>query len=523
MNERKQKPNQTAKRRPPTRKPRRTAAAKAPERNPRKAKPDKAPPAQTQPLPEQGAGGLEEFLANAWYEAGTKFPWVYRESAGATGEYFSFATPEFTRRLRLFGVRTRAPEGELVSEGDKIIARLQSTRVIHRSLRLAGYKEGVRSMNGQRILVRGGPDLPEPVQGEMPELWAFLNQLSGKAWQPGAKDDAWHEHQLQTFLFWLARRWTAIKEENPALFSQALFLIGDPGSGKTFLQEWIIRRALGGRAHNAHDYISGEDRFTGALFGSEFIYVSDPPGASSDRKGRMAQQTRIKELVTGTEKNRRGMYQDGETLSPIWSVSYSANVEKIDSLPPFDDDFSGKCHLLRCFQTDIPKGKAASAEWAAKIREQIPALLHLALETFGDERNLLPALREEHGRFGQRAFHHPDLLQSLGEFSREQELLQIIDAVLLPRGDELPGAVPPAWKGSASALRMELRERSSGRRALEKEVDGLLRGGDKATGRLLAAAAKRFPERVQKADRKAAERGWVILPAAIAEPEREAE
>lgn len=450
---------------------------------------------------------LLSFEAGVYYLPGARNPYFFRDGRG---ELFPWSEKDFARQLRFLGLSPRVPLGETVSPIDHVIRRVQGERSVHAALSLAGYKEGERMVNGLRVLILKGPNLPEPKHGPCETILRLLRQAFGEAWNSQPDQDPELERQLKTFCFWLARCYVATRDELPTLFRQMSFLIGDPGCGKTFIQEVIITQVLGGRSFKFNDIATGEDRFTGSLFSYEHLYVSDAQGGGSDIRARLIQQKRLKEMITGENHTRRAMHTDGQSLSPVWTLSYSANLDKMNELPPWDSDWSDKAHLFRCYPFWRPDGGEFKA-WKDRILSEIPAFVHYLLENFSAPDSLPSDLRESKGggRFGQRAFHHPRLLFQLHEYSLEEQLRELIRLVFFPTGDATMGG-RSNFRLTAEELRRELRTRSEGRRALEKDVEAVIKGGPIAIGKRLAILAERYPHEVRR-DRLKDSRGWVIL------------
>lgn len=428
---------------------------------------------------------LTALFENVWNKPGARNPYIFRDGRGVL---FEWSERDFSRRLRSEGLSSRVALGETMSPVDRFIDRIQRERSVHQVLpALAGYREGERLMNGNRVLVLKSPALPEPVPGSCEMLLAFVRQFLGEAWAGRPDQDLEFTNQFATVCYWMARRYQAIRDEDPTCFSQVLFLIGEPGAGKTLFQEKVLTWILGGRAYKMNENVTGEERFNGPTFEYEHLYVSDAQGGGSKYEERMRQQKRLKEMATGEYHTCRAIYEAGATLSPVWTVSYSGNVDKLNELPPWDADFADKAHLIKGCRAWRPDGSAFK-KWEKQLRDEIPAFVHFLLENYGDSSSLPGPLQESSGggRFGQLAFHHPELLRNLNAFSIEARLRDVINALLFADGLEEKRSF------TIEELRQGLRAKAT-TRGQERDVESVLAGGAIWLGRRLGKLAELYP------------------------------
>lgn len=429
------------------------------------------------------------------YERGKGKYWYQEQS----GRWEGYNVEDFRRRLRMHGIGGRCEEGALVSPQDRVITLIQETLAVDYCGPIAGHLSGLYEFNGQSVIVSVSPRLPLAVAGEWQTLRAFLEQLCGV----GA--DSHGDMQLQVLLLWVARAYRSIAEQK-MMKGQALIIAGEPGSGKTLLQEEIITSMIGGRAVKARDYLLGKTDFNGNLFAGEHLMLSDEQG-SRDFRSRRDFGQKLKDLVANGIHSAHYKGRDPMTLPARWRVTISVNdeAEHLQTLPPVSDkDVADKVHLLRLHSAVIPADDDERMAWLAQMKAEVPACIYYALAL------PVPAeLKEDRPRFGSKAFHHPELLERLNSFSPEVQLLEVVDKVLFFPTDEDP------WRGSASELRQELLERTEKGSPMQREIENLLSTAA-ICGQYLARLAHRdrYPDRFifEGVKESGTKRVWCIHP-----------
>ena len=136
---------------------------------------------------------------------------------------------------------------------------------------VAGWKKGITSNNGQRVLVTREPRLIEPEMGNFPTIYALLNNMFGEGTSEQKNDG---ENQLPYLLGWWKHALECLNakyEDNRGL---CMVFAGEAGCGKTLLKD-LISISLGGRECKPYRFMIGLDNFNGEFIGSELWVVDD--------------------------------------------------------------------------------------------------------------------------------------------------------------------------------------------------------------------------------------------------------
>jgi hypothetical protein len=403
------------------------------------------------------------------------------------GRWLSFAEQQFKRRLRAAGFRTRALDGERVSQADDVMLWLQDQRDVTYAAPLAGRSAGFYEENGARYLVTEGPRFVAPLKGEWPTLHAVLDNLF-------VRNEPVHgERQWQTFMCWTKGTVDALRAGR-AKEAQSLTLAGPPQRLKSLLQR-LLTPMMGGRECKPYLFMSGRTPFNAELFEAEHLILEDEH-MSRRTCDRLAFGAAIKAVVANQTHNCHRKGRTGITLSPFWRVTITLNDEPdaLLVLPPLDNHVADKFILLRASRFPLPMPTATHEERHAfwlRLMGELPAFLHYLLNEYQPP----AALRDE--RYVVAGWHHPELAEALHGLSPAAALLGLID-LLAPWGAD------GEWEGTAEELRAELFRHGAtatdARRLLE---------WPKACNTYLATLEKRPSSRVER-HRTNTARHWLI-------------
>ena len=303
----------------------------------------------------------------------------------------------------------------------------QSERAVEYAGPLAGGRLGVHSMPDGRLVLVTRHVSPVPAKrGDTARLDAFLGELLG--------DQTQH-------LLWqwkLSRESLLAADYRPA---QCLCFCGPAGCGKSLLQQ-LYTVWLGGRVAKPYRYMMGETAFNGDLAEAEHWTIEDED-SSTDMRSRRKFGAALK---GATVNHRLSVHRKGRqavTLPVFRRVTLSTNdePEAIVVIPPLDDSIADKLSLYKCGVANVDSNR--EREWKA-LTACLPGLAWTL-----DKIKIPKDWRCP--RYGVRAWHHPELVESLSAMAPEVRLLSLIDEVLFPDS----GPQPP-WKGSAEALEKQL-------------------------------------------------------------------
>ena len=362
-------------------------------------------------------------------------------------------------------------------------------RYVNHTGALAGHKQGLITVDGEKILITSSPAIISPLSGHCTTILNLVEGLFG-----GTK----HSTQFQYILGWLKLAYECLAngDKRP---SQAIALVGPAGCGKSLFQNQIITPLLGGRTARPFQFMNQTTSFNADLFGAEHLMIEDET-SRRDIQSRRAFGQMLKNFVANEGHKYHSKGRDGFTVYPLWRVSLSMNdnAEDMLVLPPLSEDIEDKLSLLKCYKFDMPidtqtvEGRKKLSE---AIRGQLPSFVdHLLRFQIPDSMKC--------SRYGIKHYHHQDILNNLNEISPEMNLLELIDDTLF--NDIMH---PKDWVGTAGDLANELQRLGSKGQSRAKH---LLRTTN-SCGMYLGRLAKKSPTRVFSV-RTTVKRQWRIIP-----------
>ena len=447
------------------------------------------------PYPGGLAADFEEIdysQPQAWYFPKTKTYWVRNNDFDWIGK----TEQQFKRYLvATQGLCPKRREDEIMSEVDQEIFKVEHNNRLGFVGALAGWRKGVQQFQGQKALITSELKLLQPRPGDWTTLKAVIeNLLNGDI------------EQAEFFYYWLKHTMTALYEGRPAR-GLCLVLAGDPGCGKSLLVD-ILKEMMGNRCAFPYRNMIGKDNFNAELFESPLLVVDDE-NANTKMEARLCFGAEIKQIVAKSEARCRGMNKEAMTLQPLWRLVICLNLEpdRLMVLPPIDDDIADKLLILKAHKKPLPMPSGTEDQKCAffnRIKSELPAFLDwLFLECNIPE--------EMSGRFGVKAFQHPQVLNELYSVSPEHQLLVFIDQTLFPEAKNEFEARNNEWKGSADDLFRELMNSN----ALEYHEVQKVAKMQSWIGRRLAKLRDKFPDRFEKTHTKEGNfwniyrKGWV--------------
>ncbi|MEI6070873.1 MAG: DUF5906 domain-containing protein [Verrucomicrobiae bacterium] len=365
----------------------------------------------------------------------------------------------------------------------KVIDGIQSSNTIAYAGPLAGYKKGIYSFAGEKVLVTISPVFITPARGKWDTVDAILK---------GLLQDPNHD-QLLYLKCWL-------KVGLESLYSgilrpgQALAIVGPKDCGKSFLQN-ILTQLFGGRSGIPYQYMTGQTQFNHDLFKAEHLMIEDND-PRTDIKSRRALGSAIKVFTVNEDQRCHAKGRDGVVLRPFWRLSITVNdePENLLLLPPLDDSLADKMLILRAKRFPLPMPTVTNDQRTAlqnQIKKELPCFVwHLFNEV------IMPKDLESQ-RFGITHFHHPSLVAQLWDMDPEMRFLRMIEQFL----GELP-----LWEGTSEELNSLLVKFGD-----TYEVRKVL-SFPNACGTFLGRLGKKYPDRFQPLPGRAdGKRHWKIV------------
>ena len=334
-----------------------------------------------------------------------------------------------------FGYSKTPREAGTNSEVDRCVMKIQSRQNVAYVGPLAGFDAGLHPMGRNRVLVTESPRFITPREGD----WSTLASLWERMLVDGDNDQrpylyGWLKSALETFQ---NRCWKA---------SQLLALAGPVGTGKSLTQN-LMTEMLGGRCAKPYQFMMGHTNFNAHLFKGEHLMLEDE-AESVDIRSRRHFAATIKNLLSARDQNCHGKNKDALILTPLWRMTLSLNddPERLQVLPPLDNDVRDKIIILKVNGCTMPTDEEDKAAFWRQLVNELPAFLHFI------QGYVIP---EElaHERYGIAAYQHPAIVEKLQHTNPELQLMELIDRTVF--GNRFHRE---AWEGSAAQLEMAMRE-----------------------------------------------------------------
>ena len=416
--------------------------------------------------PEYGTAAAAEVLPPPFYYHNEKGDYWRKMPDGS----FAKTNEEnLKRHLRFGGFRASEFEGPYgVTKWESALVRCQNENAVDHVICLAGHKPGIyRTEDGRRIMIPRCPAILPPVPGPTDNFDSFFTEFFG-------------QEQTQYALAWLKLALEDLQSFDPERWRhhQMLALVGKPNCGKSFFQG-IVSLLLGGREADPYLWMVQKTDFNEDLAEAEHWKMEDK-NAHRDAKSRVNFGGAIKQATVShtLAVHGKGKKQILLTSFRRCTISINDDPEYITVLPMLDSSVADKITILKCHAaTMLPDWK----ENRARFAKELPAFVHFLLKGF----KIPPDL--QHGRFGVKTYHSPEVIELLQQFETHLQLLEVIDAAIFGGPDPLA-----VWTGSSTELQKELCSGSYDAKARQ------LLNYSTACGVLLSKLAEARPDRVSK-------------------------
>lgn len=363
---------------------------------------------------------------------------------------------------------------------DRHLMLLQDTAHVSFAGPLAGYKAGLHSICGRKMLVTSGPRLLVPKPGKWPTLQKFLGELLGE--------------NVGVLHAWLKASLKSLYKGAPFRPAPMLAIAGPAGCGKSLCQN-LITEIFGNRAAKPYRYMIGETPFNAEIFGAEHLMIEDD-ATQTDLRFRRTFGAQLKNVVYNETQALRGMFKGALTVHVFSRVTITLNdeTENLAVLPPIDDSLTDKISLLRAYKATFPYGNDdldARRRYRETLTQELPAYLAFL-------RGYRVPERLQSKRSGVAAYRDPHLVHELLLLSPELALLELIDRMWIWAPDS------DVWIGTAAELQDLLTSKDrSGRSAKLLEWR-------QACGTYLARLLRNYPTRFFFKEHGSIGRIWTV-------------
>lgn len=401
--------------------------------------------------------------------------------------------------LREHFVRHRVAEGEQISQGDAVILYLHRHRRIDFVMKgCAGWRMGLHpTPDGSRVLILTEAQPTEPVEGEFPTIKELLDVKLGT-------------EQLPYFLAWLKSALESYRDDKPGRFrpSQVLILIGDPSTGKNFIQMYVITALLGRLGDPTEWLTNAQASFNSDWFGKEHQAVCDPPGGGDKRTKRIF-TSKLKSLSANESHRFHAKGKDAELMQPKFVVSISANKNYHSrAILPYvlASDIRDKLIVLSWSNErgPLPMRQSEREPFLERIQAELPAFAFYLLNEF----QIPDEIIDRSGRFATNGYCEPGLADLFLSELPSHELLVLLRQARQDRrriwdenADVDVNAADGEWVATANHIRKWL-ENSS----VQDQASRFFKEHDNV-GNLLAGIADVMPG-LCRPDRNSHQRFW---------------
>lgn len=471
-------------------------------------------------------------------------------------EWIDLRDAAMKRELAKSGLSPKADKGDgVISPLDDRLREIEQTQRVQEARCIAGWKAGVHEMGGDLVLVPRSMKLPERKEGPWLLIAAMVESLlDGDEHEPdesGVK--VVRVDQRDRWLAWM-QHWAQSLYAGRPTNGLAFCLAGDPNCGKTRLSE-LEKLMAGGKVGKPYDWMIGREDFNKELFEASLQLIDDE-NANTHIEARRDLGAKLKKVVANVDLKMRGMHRDGYNVHPNWRLHFNVNLEEAALLvmPPLTPDIIDKILMLKAYTRPAVPEDAAQME---AYRARYPALsawwdhaiakglmveadvrrcwpMPMPADTFKEQERFWDLVKQElpafvfwltdvyappsqvvGGRFGVRAWQHPDIVEALQQFAPHVQLWRLIDRCgLVWRKLVRAGAsgAPDDWEdvktwtGTARQLHELLRDENNKltRNERDKEVKG-----ESWIGQRLNEAMRHWPS-VVEFKRSGKSRTWTL-------------
>jgi hypothetical protein len=301
--------------------------------------------------------------------------------------------------------------------------------------------------------------------GNFPTISAFFDGLFHPD-TPGAK-----EH----FLAWLKLFYESGYFLAPRS-GQSFLLSGPPNVGKTFLNQGLIPRLMGGSA-DAQSYLIGETDFNSQLFEVPYWYVDDQ-SSTVDNTSHRHFSSSIKKMAANQSFQWHAKFRVPCEIEWMGRVGLTCNAdeESLRIIPDLSISILDKINLYRTAVTapiTFPDRRGCEKF----LDDELPFFARWLLDWE------IPKKLHGDARYGIVSFHDPVLMRTADQSSRTAGFLEVVEYW---RGWYFSENSKSEWSGTAFALLVEMNKheplREAGLRGMTPTSIGLNLSAVKSKG-----------------------------------------
>lgn len=345
---------------------------------------------------------------------------------------------EVTRRhlKAIYGLSDAVRRGELLSEVDLVLHHLEMNRRIEGAMPFPHRPQQVVEWQGQRYLNTALAKLMQPAEAKNVSWGEGFSTIAGYL------TDLWFDDENFTIqMAWLKCFYESCLKGEPAR-GQALFIVGPPGTGKSFFSLELLGTIFGGYGDARTCFVDGA-RFNSSLF-EKAVWSLDDSTILGDRRMHQKFSGLVKACVANPSMpyEKKFGYSGSCPFNGRFVCTLNDDPVSLGILPDTDQSLLDKVTLLRTGDAEARLLGSATKNHEMVLAEA-PYFLRWLLEWE------IPEWVERDPRFGIKAWHDRDVLQEASSVSDTLTVLQLVE-MFIKRFT--PNKEGEPWVGNATEL-----------------------------------------------------------------------
>lgn len=319
--------------------------------------------------------------------------------------------------LKGAGVNDRPPRGQLVSEVERVLIHVQTSRRVSAAVPVLFTHSETVDIHGETYLNISTKKAMAPAETGNPDDFPWLYEFMHNVFDGDQDGISAHEY----FLCWFRRFYESALRGQP-LPGQVVIIAGEAHTGKTFLNKCIIGEALSGSV-DAEDLLMGETNFNKAG-GENALWRCDDAASEGDWKTRQQFTKALKQMAANPSQLYQPKFRDAIELPFVGRVVVTCNMdpESLKILPALDGTIKDKVMLFKLRSGYRPHFFNSNYENEARIRKELPFFLNWLINRPCPPNIMDPIFK----RFGVKSFHHTELVHQAQSETREAIFIEML-------------------------------------------------------------------------------------------------
>lgn len=337
-------------------------------------------------------------------------------------------------------------DGGMPSEINRAISYIQNWHGVEGAAPFAYQKTGIIKVNGKSFLNTHTRRVLTPAQE--PAVWGpdgnfpFLSKFFDGFFHPQSKPG----NPLQFWLAWLARTYVSAYEL--CLESgQNVIIMGPPGVGKSFLNQFVLPMLMGGAAE-AQAFMLGQTAFNSQLF-EYAIWTIDDNSVTLDARSLRHWGSTLKKMAANQVHEFNEKYRSACQVEWRGRVCVTANADEHSAsiVPDLSISIMDKLSLYRTADQP-PVVFPPRKELVKLVMAELPYFARFLLDY------VAPEYTQGTARFGTKAYHDESIVRVADHSSSTASFAEILDEWRRGWFGDHPGE--KSWVGNSTKLLMAM-------------------------------------------------------------------